>query len=434
MIHMNKPVTIIFCDLVASSLAKDEQQAQLLASLNMDVMEVLLPSESFLEPDPRILRLPTGDGMAIVLTEDQVERDDEVFRIIQRLKDWCQKEQEKARRQQAIAREEQSQATEQGAKAKEEEAKANETKAKYKEQQAKLRIAVHSGKAQFIRDINYHTTICGDTINDCQRILAAAHPDHVLISDFVHQRYFRGERNTTAGYSTSGPYPIVAKHDLAIQVHVLHKDEPGWIKTAPYPQYIETVEARAKFLLERLLELEQSKDDVRIYEQSALSTFSLIKQSYERTHPEYRYRELLAQQRKILESLAIRKNVQLRVIINPRLTYQDSLVRGRVHGLIKWMEKHVDHDNILWTEAETFGANQLILNDVLIDGFSGTPFAGLTLSRVTYDRTKINMAIKAFNERFADATFKDKREVIEHVKKQLKNFVSNRMNHGTSKR
>lgn len=376
--YVNKPVTIVFCDLVSFSQGDDRRQAELIASLNSDVFTVLQPLENYFDPWPKILRLPTGDGMAIVLNEEEGEKRKEVFKIVRCFKDWSLRE------------------------------------------NAPLRIAVHKGNAPFIRDINNQTNVCGDTINNCQRILAATHRDQVLISNVVYETYFTYARMTD-GYLTRGPYQIVAKHNMPLQVYVMYREEDGWNKAEPHPPFIDGVKARAKFIKDRLQELKSVTGELKIYEQSALSTFSLLEQYYPPEHPEYEYRGDLAAQRKLLDALVTRENVRLNLIINPRLTFQeDPLVAGRMEGLIQWMEAHVNDENIQWAEAETFGTNQLIVDgNFVIDGFSGSPYVGLTLSRVTYDPQTIGRGIIAFQERFDGSEFTDKTRVIERLKSTL---------------
>jgi hypothetical protein len=222
-------------------------------------------------------------------------------------------------------------------------------------------------------------------------------------------------------YSAAGPYDITAKHDQPLTVYVMHKDgDPGWVTTEPHPQYIEGIDKRVSFLVKRLHELEKltrtSMTPVEIFEQSALSTFSVG--DYDKDSQEYRIRDALEEQRELLSTLATRGNVQLTLIINPNVAFQDKNYLKRVGRLIDWMEPYQNADRIQWAESdEYFSANQLVVaNHLIVDGFSGIPFGGLNLNRISYESEKIDKAVRAFRKRFQEATYPDKETVIRRLK------------------
>jgi class 3 adenylate cyclase len=142
--------TIVFCDIVGFSQYGNDQQGELIYSLNADVTHELYAHLSGIERIPRVISLPTGDGMAIALLDE--ERNGQspwtpvLFSLLERLMRWAGE-----RRQ--------------------------------------LRVGVHSGAVSLISDINRRPNVCGATVNICQRIMDAAHPNQVLFSGTAYQQY-----------------------------------------------------------------------------------------------------------------------------------------------------------------------------------------------------------------------------------------------------
>jgi len=61
--------TIVFCDLVGFSQHNNDEQKNLIYSLNAEVTQELYAHLSELDSPPSVIGLPTGDGMAIALID-----------------------------------------------------------------------------------------------------------------------------------------------------------------------------------------------------------------------------------------------------------------------------------------------------------------------------------------------------------------------------
>lgn len=154
--------TIIFCDIVGFSRNNDDFQTELICKLSAEVTHELFFRLS--EVEPSVIFLPTGDGLAIALLEDRAptraSRKAEVFSLVARLMRFTVASQPK-------------------------------------DGSTYLRIAVHGGAVSLIRDINGHPNISGHAVNDCQRIMDAAHGNQVLFSSEAYRTLVGGTCRST---------------------------------------------------------------------------------------------------------------------------------------------------------------------------------------------------------------------------------------------
>ena len=117
--------TIVFCDIVGFSDLNSVQQGNLICSLNADVTHELYAHSAGPGLAPKVISLPTGDGMAIVLLDQDQNRmywHSVLFPLVDRLMRWAEKNKG-------------------------------------------LRVGVHYGAISLITDINRQPNVCGDTVN-----------------------------------------------------------------------------------------------------------------------------------------------------------------------------------------------------------------------------------------------------------------------------
>lgn len=185
--------TIVFCDIVGFSKKSSDLQKDIIQSLNSEVTHELFKYIRSLFESPRIIAIPTGDGMAIALLHDSHNWNYQLFSLIRRLMLWS------------------------------------------KDQSLALRVGIHTGAVHLLSDINGRPNISGSTINLCQRVMDAANPNQVLFSEVAYQEYVGTEfdKLTHPPFSIEtpaffqGPYSIIVKHDLQINVYVMHMGKPG---------------------------------------------------------------------------------------------------------------------------------------------------------------------------------------------------------------
>jgi len=200
--------TIVFTDIVGFSRKSTSEQRQLIESLTQDVKKKLEGYVSVNVKKPSIICLPTGDGMAVAFIDShsqQWSRAD-IFDFVFTVQSWAKDE-----------------GSHTGHVA--------------------LRVGVHVGLVAFVNDVNGKRNICGDTINYAQRVMNAANPRQVLLSDAAFNHYIGAEfpeyldtpfsPNHKATFE--GPIDIYAKHRKRIQVYkmTLQPSQSWWFNDDP---------------------------------------------------------------------------------------------------------------------------------------------------------------------------------------------------------
>ncbi len=386
--------TVVFCDIVGFSRRDVDEQFQIISTLNKRVSQVLDKHLSYIGYNPNIIYLPTGDGMAVVFIAPSRFTEDLPFSLLDDLVEWVREE-----------------------KVMEEEAR----KKGIRKEGVKLRIGVHHGAISLIT-VNRYPNVCGDTINACQRVMDAAHPNQMLISEKAFKKYFgeiiRGKYN----YSPS-PLTIIAKHNLELEVRILYGGRKDILtKEEPYPHdFIEGREERTRFLVKRIQKINKlSKRELKkidIYEQAAFSTFWISPEALEVQDdkdmtPEYKV--LLLEQQKTLNEL-VEKAGQFQMILNPESRpYSAKAMVGRYKALLDWMKAHKSHRNIDWVEDTSIGPNRLIINPKFcFEGYKHAPSAGYKSSLIFCEEAKLKETITPF-----DKVFKDSNEAQQDQRKQ----------------
>src|SRR5436305_7804843 len=174
---------VLFIDIVGySKLSVNEQHARI-AELN----EVVRLSEQFRKAEAanRILKIPTGDGMALVFYKSPEEPAQCAFEI---------------------AKEVQRDA---GAK---------------ERPQLRLRMGIHSGPISGVVDVNERTNVAGAGINMAQRVMDCGDAGHILLSHHVAEDLAEYER-WRAFLHDIGTLDV--KHGVRVSVTNLYSDEVG---------------------------------------------------------------------------------------------------------------------------------------------------------------------------------------------------------------
>jgi hypothetical protein len=379
--------TFIFCDIVEFSRHEDDFQAKLICALNAEVRHQLYHRLS--EPEPSLIFLPTGDGLAIAL----LERDkgisslkDEVFDLVERLMRF------------AVS----------GG--------------------MRLRIGVHRGPVSLIRDINGHLNVCGTALNDCQRIMDSAHPNQVLLSTYAY-RSLVGEKHLQESRSLdknplkfSEPLPVLVKHRLEFEVRIMFREgEPGWENQEPYPQgLIIGKKRRTQFIVRRLSELLHTDKKIEIYEQSALSTFGIADQTWELRDDEADYVKLVQEQKAKLKALAEQDRTTVKLVLRPIRRYTPRWMQARCEALLECLRTFIDAANVDFVVVEDYEVpNRLIVkNGFSIEGYKMYDSSGYELSVIRAATDEINEAIDSFEQVFKrQRKNQTKTDVIEYFEK-----------------
>lgn len=362
--------TFIFCDIVEFSRNDDDFQAKLICGLNAEVRHQLYHRLS--EPEPSVMFLPTGDGLAIVL----LERDkgvsssrEDVFGLVERLMRYA--------------------AT--GGR-------------------MRLRIGVHHGSVALMRDINGNLNVCGTALNDCQRIMDSAHPNQVLLSrdayrTLVGDRYpQQSESMDSNPLKFSNPLSIPVKHRLEFEVRVMFREgEPGWENREPYPHgLLIGKKRRTQFIVRSLGEMLKTNEPIEIYEQSALSTFGIASQSYLWGQEESDYVRLILDQKAKLEALAEQDRTTVKLVLRPIRRYTPKWMRARCEALLECLRSFVDSPNVDFVVVEDYEVpNRLIVkNEFSIEGYKMYDSSGYELSVIRDATDEINEAIDSFQQVF----------------------------------
>jgi adenylate cyclase len=168
---------VLFMDVVGySKLLLDEQ-----SELQEQLTQIVLNSEQFraAESADKLIRVPTGDGMALVFFNSPEAPVRCAIEISQALKG---------------------------------------------SPHIRLRMGVHSGPVNEVRDVNDQTNVAGAGINIAQRVMDCGDAGHILLSkrvaeDLAQARFWRPYLHDLGEYS--------AKHGVGIFVVNLYTDEVG---------------------------------------------------------------------------------------------------------------------------------------------------------------------------------------------------------------
>src|SRR6516164_6673234 len=168
---------VLFIDIVGYSSLLNSEQSELLAALNNAVRE----TEEFrsAEADGRLVRLPTGDGMALVFRDSPEQPVRCALEISQALKDYPK---------------------------------------------LRVRIGIHSGPVNEVADVNDRANIAGAGINIAQRVMDCGDAGYILLSKHVAE--------DLQHYSEWRPYlhdvgECAVKHGETISVVNLYTTELG---------------------------------------------------------------------------------------------------------------------------------------------------------------------------------------------------------------
>src|SRR4029077_7216019 len=129
---------VLFIDTVAYSKLSIDDQTAVIEELN----EIVRSSEQFRKAEAanRILKIPTGDGMALVFYKSPEEPAQCAFEISRALKD---------------------------------------------NERLQIRMGIHSGPVSGVVDVNERTNVAGAGINMAQRVMDCGDAGHILLSHHV---------------------------------------------------------------------------------------------------------------------------------------------------------------------------------------------------------------------------------------------------------
>src|SRR5436189_2480978 len=168
---------VLFLDIVGYSKLSVNEQHGRIAELN----EVVRLSEQFrkAEATNRILKIPTGDGMALVFYKSPEEPAQCAFEISRALKD---------------------------------------------NQRLHVRMGIHSGPVSGVVDVNERTNVAGAGINLAQRVMDCGDAGHILLSHHVAEDLAEYERWRPFLHDI-GTFEV--KHGVRVNVTNLYSDEVG---------------------------------------------------------------------------------------------------------------------------------------------------------------------------------------------------------------
>src|SRR5438128_3168667 len=174
---------VLFIDIVGYSKLSVNEQHAAVDELN----QIVRASEQFRKAEAanRILKIPTGDGMALVFYKSPEEPAQCAFEI---------------------AKEVQKNA---GAK---------------ERPQLRLRMGIHSGPVSGVVDVNERTNVAGAGINLAQRVMDCGDAGHILLSHHVAEDLAEFERWRPFLHDV-GTFEV--KHGARVSVTNLYSDEVG---------------------------------------------------------------------------------------------------------------------------------------------------------------------------------------------------------------
>src|SRR6266478_4003839 len=177
---------VLFMDLVGYSKLLLDEQGELLQRLS----EIVRNTEQVLDAETagKLIRMPTGDGIALVFFNSPEAPVQCAIEISKKLKQYPQ---------------------------------------------LKLRMGIHSGPINEVRDVNGRANVAGAGINIAQRVMDCGDADHILLSkrvaeDLAQSRQWRPYLHDLG--------ECAVKHSVPISIVNLYTDEignaqlPEWIK------------------------------------------------------------------------------------------------------------------------------------------------------------------------------------------------------------
>src|SRR5256714_3642317 len=182
---------VLFLDVVGySKLSVNEQHARI-AELN----EVVRLSDQFqkAEAASRILKIPTGDGMALVFYKSPEEPAQCAFEISRALKEHPR---------------------------------------------LQIRMGIHSGPVSGVVDVTERTNVAGAGVNIARRVMDCGDAGHILLSRHVAEDLAEYERWREFLHEIG---TFEAKHGVAVSVTNLYSDEVG---NAKLPTKLQAVRKR----------------------------------------------------------------------------------------------------------------------------------------------------------------------------------------------
>jgi TolB-like protein/Tfp pilus assembly protein PilF/class 3 adenylate cyclase len=168
---------VLFIDVVGySKLSVNEQHARI-----EELSEIVRLSEQFrkAEAAKRILKIPTGDGMALVFYKSPEEPAQCAFEVCRALKD---------------------------------------------NPRLQIRMGIHSGPISGVVDVNERTNVAGAGINVAQRVMDCGDAGHILVSKHVAEDLAEYERWRPFLHDI-GTFEV--KHGVRVSVTNLYSDEVG---------------------------------------------------------------------------------------------------------------------------------------------------------------------------------------------------------------
>lgn len=198
--------TIIFTDIVSFSGKSTDVQKKLVLGMSDALRDCL--EDLSIEIGDNVIPLSTGDGIAVAILDggNFDFNKEKLLTLIASFQNWAQ-----------------DQTTD-----------ANDVA---------LRIGVHMGKVEIIKDIADKTNICGHTINQTQRVMDAANPRQTLFSEEVFRNYVGVENPKYNGPPFTeetkvifdGPFEVLTKHEERFIVYslILEPEQPGWNNAPP---------------------------------------------------------------------------------------------------------------------------------------------------------------------------------------------------------
>src|SRR5580765_5122025 len=168
---------VLFIDIVGySKLSVNEQHARI-----EELNEIVRLSEQFRKADAakRILKIPTGDGMALVFYKSPEEPAQCAFEIGRALKD---------------------------------------------NPRLQIRMGIHSGPISGVVDVNERTNVAGAGINVAQRVMDCGDAGHILLSHHLAEDLAEYERWRPFLHDI-GTFEV--KHGVRVSVTNLYSDEVG---------------------------------------------------------------------------------------------------------------------------------------------------------------------------------------------------------------
>ena len=168
---------VLFIDIVGySKLSVNEQHARV-----EELNEIVRLSEQFQKAEAanRILKIPTGDGMALVFYKSPEEPAQCAFEISRALKEHPR---------------------------------------------LQIRMGIHSGPVSGVVDVNERTNVAGAGINIAQRVMDCGDAGHILLSHHVAEDLAEYERWRPFLHDI-GTFEV--KHGVRVSVTNLYSDEVG---------------------------------------------------------------------------------------------------------------------------------------------------------------------------------------------------------------